>query len=633
MSTLTIDIETDGLVNPNNLWCMVTQNVDTGEVKRYVDTRYSGGALLPNEQLLIDLDGTETLVGHNIIGYDHPVLRYLLVGYNHCRTRIIDTLILANLYHYNARGGHSLAQWGERLGHAKIEHSEWDHYSPEMLARCTQDVKITTKLYKLLLKKLNGKGFDNAIKLEHQMQWLLQDMQDNGFPFDIHGANALHNHLLKEKDKLDVQLQEAFKPKTALVREVTPKTTKHGTLHRGDFRWMREDQPDLTPFSEGCKFSVIKWVPFNPGSSKQRIEKLWEHGWKPIDKTKGYAKLLYGLNDKRRRGQSFTKEEFDKLEHYKTYGWQTSKTNLSTIPDEAPQAIHLLKNWLLVSSRCSTLVSWMENYNTQTQCIHGKCTGLGAWTHRAAHAAPNMGNVPAVDNEWGKEMRSLFHATEGWDLVGCDASGIQLRVLAHYLNNPEYSDIVCNGTEEEGNDIHFYHKDVLGPICKERKNAKTFIYAWVLDAGIPTVANILSCSQQEAREAGENFLQKIDGLQELKFGKIPADAQRGYFIGFDGRLVACRSAHLMLAGYLQNGESTIMKLATTRWHHTLREEKIPFLLADWIHDEWQTLTPKPYSKKVGQHQRESLQWAGKRLNLNCPMDGAFKIGNNWSETH
>jgi DNA polymerase-1 len=182
----------------------------------------------------------------------------------------------------------------------------------------------------------------------------------------------------------------------------------------------------------------------------------------------------------------------------------------------------------------------------------------------------------------------------------------------------------------------------LGPVCKDRDTAKTFIYAWLLGAGIAKVAQILNCKNNEAKEAVTSFLNRITGLKYLKEEVIPRDANRGYFIGLDGRAVICDSEHLMLAGYLQNGESVIMKRANVLWRNRLLKEKIPFKQVDFVHDEWQTEVPDDLelATYIAKIQADSIRQVGEDLKLNCPMAGSIlnqhkqlAIGANWSITH
>jgi DNA polymerase-1 len=193
---------------------------------------------------------------------------------------------------------------------------------------------------------------------------------------------------------------------------------------------------------------------------------------------------------------------------------------------------------------------------------------------------------------------------------------------------------ITQGKKEDETDIHSMNRKALGPVCRDRDTAKTFIYAWILGAAIPKLAEILNCSAKQASNANNQFLDAFPELKKLKQHKIPTDASRGYFIGLDGRKVPCNSEHLMLAGYLQNGESVIMKHSNVLWYKWLKEAKIPFWQADFVHDEWQTeTTSKEYADIIGEEQCRSIEQVGKDLGLFCPLAGKHSVGKSWAQTH
>jgi DNA polymerase-1 len=262
-----------------------------------------------------------------------------------------------------------------------------------------------------------------------------------------------------------------------------------------------------------------------------------------------------------------------------------------------------------------------------------------------------MANIPAEPSPFAHEMRSLWIVPADSWLVGVDADAIQLRILAHYINDPKFTEALINGRKENGTDIHTLNKIALGPICKSRADAKTFIYAWLLGAGDAKIATILGCSLRDAKEAKRNFLEAYPGLKRLKEVVIPRDAEKGYFVGLDGRAVLCNSEHLMLAGYLQNGESIIMKKANLLWRKRLEEYwdgwfELPYKQVNFVHDEWQTEVQGDYelAKQIAEIQAQAITDVGIELNLNCPLKGSFitenhdgeivlTIGRNWAETH
>lgn len=333
------------------------------------------------------------------------------------------------------------------------------------------------------------------------------------------------------------------------------------------------------------------------------------------------------------------------LDHYKKYGWMVNEENLSTLPKSAPQAAKDLVKWLTLEGRRKSLTEWLGCVADDGK-IHGKYWPIGAWTHRMAHSAPNSANIAApfagtpstpveeIKERYDGPMRDLWEASEGAWLVGTDAEGIQLRLLAHYMKSKEYVEAICKGDKKLGTDIHNMNKKALGPICRTRDDAKTFIYAFLLGAAIPKVAEILGCSNKEASQAINNFLAALPGLKKLKDWTIPNDARRGYFIGLDGRKVKCDSEHHMLAGYLQNGEAVIMKHWTIEWRTRAKEAGIKFRQVNFVHDEVQV---EVFSIEDGEKlldiQKQSMIKISNDLELFCPMAVEGRIGKTWLESH
>ena len=334
----------------------------------------------------------------------------------------------------------------------------------------------------------------------------------------------------------------------------------------------------------------------------------------------------------------------DRLEHYKKYGWKTSETNLATLPDSAPQAAKDLTKWLTLNGRKKSLTEWLGCVRDDER-IHGKFWHIGAWTHRGSHSSPNLTTVYSpfqgepktpieeIKSRYDLKLRSLFKS-DGW-LIGTDAEGIQLRILTHYMKSEVWREAICTGDKTLGTDIHSMNMKALGRVCRDRDSAKTFIYAWLLGASIPKVAEILKTSIREASTANTSFLDAFPELKRLKNTKIPFDANRGYFEGLDGRLVQCNSQHHMLAGYLQNGEAVIMKMANVLWRKRLKELGIRFRQVNFVHDEWQTESfgSMEDAEKIAFVQRASIERVGKDLGLFCPLSGSSKVGKNWGETH
>lgn len=614
------DTETNALKNYSRLWCIVC--IDVATETKYIFREPD----LKKGEFRKFAEKVTLWIGHNIIEFDLEVLHFF---FGLADLKIKDTLVLSRLIHTNIEGGHALEAWGERLGYPKDLFDDFSQFSERLVSRCVRDAEINLKLWHKYKKYDLSPRWRQAIEIEHDTAILCRTMTNNGFYFDVSKAKNLFSEIAGHIEAIDKELLVGFKPKSECIGVVEPKATKYGTISLVNFKWLEGN--DLTPFTVGAPFSRFRYRKFNPRSTRQLIDELHEAKWKPTEKTKGHLKALKDKNK-------------SKLEHYKKYGWTISEKNLETLPRTAPPALKLLTKRLILESRRSDLEEWIALYSEESKRIHGRFFSIGAWTHRMAHHSPNTANIASpvyvngvvawgLEGAYGADMRTLWSCPEDRVLVGVDADGIQLRVLAHLMNDSEFTDALVRGDKSKGTDAHSLNKEALGPVCRDRDTAKTFIFAWLLGAGTALIASILECTQKEAKEAQERFLSRYKGLRLLKTEKIPADARRGCFEGLDNRLILCNNEHKMLAGYLQNGETVVMKKAASLWTKQLNQEQIPYKLINFVHDEWITETLNEVAEYVKKVQCESIRIAGELLGTKCPMLGQGKIGKNWYEIH
>lgn len=632
------DIETNGLEGCTEIWVIVCKDIDNGTTHTFPRPTLDPSAFLAFAS------SVKTWIGHHFLGFDGPTLNRLLPGLCLNLSTVVDTLVVSRLVDYGLEGGHSLEAWGERLRCKKVPHTDWTQYSPEMLHRCEQDVEINYKLYLHLKKYIESPVWARSLRTEHAMVTICQEMHDNGFYFNIEEGRQIFDEINNQLGPLDDELRASFPPRLKPIRQIKPRLTQHGTISRQDFRWKKDG--DLSDYSEGAEFTLCAWETFNPGSTRQIVERLNLAGWRPYERTKGHIECLRAIKNNRDKVAQAAARE--RLPHYEEFGWKVSKDNLETLPADAPLPARRLVHRLLLAARARTLTEWFNAYNPVTHRIHGTFNHLGAWTHRMSHNGPNMANVPTEDPQhpdrsiYSNAMRALWSVPPGRKLIGVDAEGIQLRILAHYMNDPAFIRSVTEGRKEDGTDPHTLNKLALGPVCLSRDDAKTFIYAFLLGAGVEKIATILHCSLPDARLARDNFIAAYPGLLHLKQTVIPRDARLGYFQGLDGRFVKCDSEHHMLAGYLQNGEVVIMKEARILWGRELKRLQIPCLPVNFVHDEWQTEAEDDDAVclKIAEVQADSIRQVGINLGLNCPLAGSFlnshkqlAISTNWSLTH
>jgi DNA polymerase-1 len=621
------DIETEGL-DAKKIWCICTKEKDTGITNEFLNVHID---MAERARFVEYAKKVTRWVGHNFINFDGPVINRI-VGPVIDMTKIVDTLVVSMTVDFGI-GSHSLATWGEKLGYPKDNFKDFEGgLTEEMLSYCHRDVEVTEQLFKHFSSQIKDKQWSQAMRLEHDVAIICQEMHEGGFEFDINSAEAMHLEITKRLQELEERIHQAFPPKLEVVKEIKYRTKADGELFKNV-----AEAIDTYPKTEivGDMLLCYDYITFNPGSTKQRIERLWDAGWNPIDRTVGHRMALRDGN-------------LDKLDYYNKYGWTVSEENLKTLPKSAPEGAHALAEWLTLEGRRSTLSEWLQAFSHSNDTrIHGSFMHIGSWTGRMAHRNPNMGNIPSVfhgepktavekvKSDYDGRFRDLWTTPEGCHLVGTDASGIQLRILADIMESKQYIKAIIEGRSEDQTDIHNLNRKALGLAGITRDMAKTFIYAFLLGAGTAKIAQILKTNMGQAGKAVNNFTESIEGLSRLKKKVIPEIASQGYFRGYDGRRVVVPSEHKTLAGMLQNGETLVMKYATRRWMEEASNQGLDFKVCTWVHDEWQTEVRGSLedAERLAKIQRDSIQWAGLELGIMCPLAGESSIGKSWKDTH
>ncbi len=541
-----LDLEADGL-NPTQIWCVVTMENGQPTVHTTPDT------------LSEALRSSVSVVGHNLIGYDIPVLERLW-GLSVASERIVDTLVLSRLCDPSKSGGHSLRNWGNELGFPKGDHNDWTKLSQEMIDYCIQDVKVTAAVHQKLKQEMRDFSAE-SIKLEHKVQCIVQQQERNGWVLDQQLAHELCATFKERMNEIEEELQEKFPP---IVHE----------------RWSEKTGKRLKNRVEV----------FNVGSRQQ------------------IAKRLSGL------GVVFAKT--------------TEKGN--PIVDEAvldtidlPEA-RVISEYLMLQKRYAQVHSWLDHVQQDDGRVHGRVISNGAVTGRMTHQSPNMAQVPASHSPYGHECRSCWTVPEGKRLVGFDASGLELRMLAHYMNDKEFTNVLL--TE----DIHTRNQMAAG--LETRPQAKTFIYAFLYGAGEAKIGSIVGGSAADGAKLKQRFLRNTPALESLR-ERVSRAAGRGYLKGLDGRQLHVRSEHAALNTLLQAAGAIVMKKALVILDDYAKQWNIDYKFIGNIHDEVQAEVAEAQAEKYGWLAVECLKASGLEFDLRCPLDGEYKVGTTWAETH
>ena len=574
---LVFDIETDDL-KATKIHCLVAQDIDTNQLYKFPPNRLEEGYEL--------LTKANRLIGHNIIGFDIPMVEKF-GGVDLSNKPVVDTLVMSRLFNPVREGGHSLETWGYRLGFKKIEFDDYKNYSNEMLTYCTRDVQLNAVLFHKLREE--GRGFDKeSVKLEQSVAEVIKQQEINGFKFDMQKAELLLAELRQKMQEAEDEVHKEFKPKLVDIKQVTPKKKKDGTLSKVGLT--DEEYQNILDTNNFKPFMRRKLQDFNLGSRKQIGEYLIEFGWKPKRFTP--------------TGQPIVDEK-----------------TLANI-DNIPQA-KLIAYYLLYQKRIAQIDSWIKAVEDDGR-VHGFVIPNGTITGRMTHRNPNMAQVPNLGSLYGKECRSCWTVREGYKLVGIDASSLELRMLAHYMQDEEFTNEIING------DIHTFNQKIAG--LKSRDQAKTFIYALIYGAGDTKLGQVVGGNQRDGQRVRQHFFDNKPTFKSLR-DRVQKASEKKWLKGLDGRRLLIRTQHAALNTLLQGGGAIVMKRALIMLQSLIKLNTLDARFVANIHDEWQMEVREDIVDFVGERAVGCIIKAGEYYNLRCPMDGEYKIGDNWSETH
>lgn len=567
MQVLAFDIEANGLnevsINKkgqcipeaNRIWCAATCDVATGETKSYTEDKL--------EEFVQALEQADHIVGHNVFGYDIPLIKRLVREF--VPKAVTDTLVVSRMIWPDKpmlpNQSHSLKSWGQLLGEYKDDYQGgFDQYNEEMLKYCIQDTVVTVEIYKYQQEFINNNK--KAVDMEHKVAAIISNQVENGFGFDLNLAQELEKQLLMDKAEVEDNMRQIFPDK---VEE----------------RWS-----DKTGKRLKDKVTV-----FNPGSRQQIAERLNEkYGWDAPTTEKGNPKV--------------DRSVLAKLDY--------------------PEAQALVK-YFDETKLMSQVSDWIQRAScSRDGRIHGSLNTLGAVTGRMTSSNPNMQQVSS-----DKRARSLFIPRKGWVIVGADLSGLELRMLAHYLfkyDGGSYAQQILEG------DIHTHNQNAMG--LDTRNKAKSAIYCFLYGGGDAKFGSVINTSATKARQVKNQLLTNIPGLRRV-IQDVEFDAHaKGCVRPFDWRDIPVRSAHAALNTLLQSSGAHIAKVWTCYCDNVLATKfgKQWRWIAN-VHDELQIECSPDIAHELGQEVCECAEKAGRYLNCSIKTEAEYRVGRNWSETH
>lgn len=593
------DLETNGLYDDvNEIFCIVLHDVNRNQTLSYGPESI--------DHALNIIRTADCLIGHNIVFYDIPVLRKLIPDFQF-NGHVIDTLLCTRLLwpkeklydldenHYvnvpgGLRGSASLKAWGYRLSDNKIDFKDFSEFSQEMLDYCIQDVNVTNKLFQIFQKQNVA---ESTLYLEHAFAQAIERQIRSGFPFDVDQCLDFVDGLELRKQEIETKLKELFPP----IEHKEVFIPKVNNAKRG--------------YIKGEPFEKIRVEEFNPGSRQQIVDRLKKkYNWIPRDTTEKGNPIL---ND----------DVLEKLPY----------------PEAKP-----LSEYMLLNKRLGQIKdgrnAWLKLVSPDGY-IHGDVITNGCITGRCSHRNPNTGQIPAVYSPYGKECRSLFHAPDGWTLMGSDAKALELRCLAGYLaiwDQGNYGNMVI----DDSIDIHTYNQEQFG--VPTRDISKRLLYAVLYGSGNVKAGSIVDPNEKDperlktlGRNAIQSFMSGVPALKKLKTSLAQTLTLRGHLIGLDKRPLYCRSDFKALNVLLQGAGAVLMKQVVINIHNALTANGLKYG-EDWhqhamIHDEVQMSCRPELTGMIEPLVLQAYEDAGNFFEFRCKIEGDVKTGYNWSDTH
>jgi DNA polymerase-1 len=621
------DLEANGLLDKaTHAWCGVFKDKNTGEVVKF----------RPNEipEMLKFMDTIDVFIGHNILGYDLPLLKKLY-GYEF-KGKKVDSLTMSRLLDPKRQvpfncpnkkcGPHSVEAWGYRVGRGKPEHNDWDNFSEAMLHRCSEDVEIQELIYNRLMEEAKGGKWRDAFLLSFRLFENLQKQEEYGWlvdkPYMLKCISQLE-HWIKRIDKV-------LTPHLPLILEIEESKIK------GEYNYVKKPFKKSGDYTEACRswilntglrlddtpvvgpFSRISFRYTNLNSNEETKDYLLKEGWVPLE---------WNTNDEGEK----TSPKLAKDDPFEGINGKVGKLVAKRVQCRQRKSIvEGLVNLIRPDGRIASVVNTL------------------AVTGRATHR--NIVNIPQAKSFYGKQMRKIFTAPPGRVLVGTDSDACQIRMLCGRMNDPVYTDNVLNGKKEDGTDIHSVNMQAAG--LPSRDAAKTFFYGFLFGAGDAKVGKIVKGTSSDGKRLKNQFLEGLPALGQLmerltkewrktakqrynaKFNRM--EYYDGYITGLDGRPIKVPSEHQILVYLLQSDEAIFMTAAYNKAWKDLEKKykyKEDFGVVAWVHDEVQIECREDIAEDVGTIVANAIEWAGRYYKIPCPHKGDYHVGRNWFETH
>lgn len=600
-SDVYFDIETNGLIevqvkkkkgvpyaNPecDKIYCIsVAAGID-GEV-----VSYSGDTLADGIEALLS---AKRLIGHNILAFDVRYLERMYPDPRWGELEYLDTIVVSRMLFPEIQNtpiaGHSLKMWGKFVGEFK---QDWVDAVKQMAPPTA--VKTTDKWARGNPFAAPPEWMSDERYLQIMVEYCEQDVRvTQKIHAALAGSKQLGQRLTPRAIELEMQtgrilakqVESGFGFDVAGAEQLERKWQLRMAEINDELQTV---WPPLPRYSDKTGKRLKNDDIYNPQSNVQTVARLIKtYGWKPTELTpSGLAKL--------------------------------DETILRALP--YPEA-QLVADYKDIRKQQGMLADWIcRADHSRDGRIHGQVNQVGAGTSRMTHSEPNATQVTKRP-----EVRALWQPGEGLVQVGADLSGLELRLLAHYMaeyDGGAYADVVLN------QDIHTFNMEMAG--LETRDQAKGFIYALLYGAGDAKLGEQMGgVSAYKAKRARQTMLKTLPALGKVISARQTMAETYGHVQLLDGRWVPADERRA-LNRTMQGSGSVIAKQWLINIYNTTRHLDVTFLAN--VHDEIQMACPPEQAEELARLTEQASLDAGAMFDTRIPIASEAKIGANWWECH
>ncbi|QGH74636.1 DNA polymerase I [Bacteriophage DSS3_VP1] len=618
------------------------------------------------QEFLDKLEEYDIRAAHNGSGYDEKAIEIYAkmqgIDWKADPDKFVDTLIMSQVLNYKRfnnldanykeymryregkknRGenpgklimaeGHSLGRWGIFFKDFKGEFTDFSVFTPEMFDYMKQDVRLGLRIYLHLIDELKEwirKAGDNqiirAIQIETDMNRVTTEQHINGWRLDKEKlpevVSKIEARMQEIADDINPRLgklvrkksgdKKGYDKKGEYAKQV--KFTKSGQMDHHTRKWF--DLPDDATVKNNYgvvgDYCRVEFEDADLGNTEAVKSYLYKLGWVPDE--------YNGKWDEDEDGKRF---------------WRKTSAKITESSLEHLEGAGAINEFYTLRSRKSIIEGWSEYIDDEGR-LHGDAFNIGTPTFRQTHSI--IVNLPSGKATLGPEIRGLFVASEGWQIVSADSAACQLRLLSHYMKDDDFLKELLDG------DMHQKNADILTAAARKvlkdqgitipRPDAKPFIFAFLYGAGGPKLSRILGLPEHVGNKLKDQFQAGYPRLDKLIKRVKSIVKNQGFIIGLDSRPIYCESQHKALNYLIQGAEAVVMKATVAMLWRRLKEENIPHRMLLFYHDEMNFEVPQEYVERAREITMECFAEAPKEFGVDIMVCGDCIAGNDYYEVH